>query len=100
MGCALIIQRIACEWHNIFPCNPANQNDEAERLEGIHLWNDIEPPARPDFPGDLRDWEKRSYGKAYLNPLGRKLLGLEFWLKMRGWQTLAVKFEICEKHKQ
>ena len=34
---------------------PANPNDEAERLERIRLWNDIEPPARPDFPSDPRD---------------------------------------------
>ena len=58
---------------------PANQHKEEERLERVRLWNDIEPPARPDFPGDPRDWEKRSYGNAYLNPLGRKLLGLDLW---------------------
>ena len=56
---------------------PANHQDEAERLARVHLWNDVEPPARPNFPGDPRDWEKRSHGKAYLNHLGRKRLGLE-----------------------
>ena len=61
------------------PMYPANQHDEAERLERVRVWNDIEPPARPDFPSDPRDYEKRSYVKAYLNPLGRKLLGLEHW---------------------
>ena len=58
---------------------PANQHNEEERKERVRLWNDIEPPARPDFPGDPRDWEKRSYGRAYLNPLGKKLLGLDLW---------------------
>lgn len=58
---------------------PAEQDNEAERLERVRQWNDIEPPARPDFPGDPRDWEKNHYGRAYLNPLGRKLLGLDLW---------------------
>ena len=59
--------------------NPANQHDEPERLERVRLWNDIEPPERPDFPSNPHDWEKRSHGKPYLNLLGRKLLGLELW---------------------
>ena len=58
---------------------PANQHDESERLERVRLWNDIQPPERPDFPSDPRDWEKRSYDNPYLNLLGRKLLGLELW---------------------
>lgn len=55
---------------NIFIC-PANRQDKAERLVRVRLWNDVEPPARPDFPGDPRDSEKRSDCKAYLNPLVR-----------------------------
>lgn len=58
---------------------PANQNDAEERSERIRLWNDMEPPARPDFPGDPRNWEQNNYGKPYLNALGRKLLGLDLW---------------------
>ena len=58
---------------------PANQHHESERLERVRLCNDIESPARLDFPGDPRDWEKRSYGKLYLNSLRRKLLALELW---------------------
>ncbi len=57
--------------------NPANQNEEAERLERERLWKDIGPPAPPDFSGDPREWEKQTYGKPYLNALGRKLLGLD-----------------------
>ena len=59
----------------------ANQHDEAERLECVCVWNDIEPPARPDFSGDPCNWEKRSYGETYLNPLGTKLPGLQFLFK-------------------
>ena len=53
---------------------PASQHDKAELLGRVRLWNDIKPAVLPDFPGDLRDWEKRSYGKAYLNPLGKSFL--------------------------
>ncbi len=58
---------------------PADQDNEAERLERVRLWTDLEPPARRDFPGDPREWEKKHYGRPYLNALGRKLLGLDLW---------------------
>ncbi|MBT6507163.1 MAG: phytanoyl-CoA dioxygenase, partial [Marinovum sp.] len=58
---------------------PADPDNAAERAERIRLWRDIEPPNRPDFPGDPRDWEKNHYGPAELTPLGRKLLGLDLW---------------------
>jgi hypothetical protein len=58
---------------------PADYDNEKERQERVRLWRDIEPPARPDFPGDPRNWEKDNYGTAYLTPLGKKLLGLERW---------------------
>ncbi|MBM1219262.1 phytanoyl-CoA dioxygenase family protein [Ponticoccus sp. SC2-23] len=59
---------------------PADQENAAEREERIRLWREIEPPNRPDFPGDPRDWEKRhNGGPADLSPLGRKLLGLDRW---------------------
>ena len=56
-----------------------SEDNEAERQERIRLWQDQEPPARPDFPGDPRGWEKAHYGPANLTPLGRKLLGVELW---------------------
>ncbi len=36
----------------------ANQYHEAESLECVCLWNDIELQARPDFPGDPCNCEK------------------------------------------
>lgn len=58
---------------------PAEFENEAERQERIRLWRDMEPPNRPDFPGDPRDWEKRNAQTAKLTPLGEKLLGLQSW---------------------
>lgn len=59
---------------------PADRDNEAERQERIRLWREIEPPNRPDFPGDPRDWEKKhNGGPAQLTALGRKLLGLDRW---------------------
>ncbi len=58
---------------------PADQDNEAERQERIRLWRELQPPNRPDFPGDPRGWEAAHYGRPYLNPLGRKLLGLDLW---------------------
>ncbi len=54
-------------------------DDAAERQERIRLWQDQEPPNRPDFPGDPRNWEKAHYGPAKLSALGRKLLGIDPW---------------------
>ena len=59
---------------------PADPGDEAEVQERIRLWREMEPPNRPDFPGDPRGWEKANNGgPAELTPLGRKLLGLDGW---------------------
>lgn len=59
---------------------PADTDNEEERAERIRLWREMEPPNRPDFPGDPRDWEKKNNGgPAELNELGRKLLGLDLW---------------------
>ncbi len=59
---------------------PADSDNAAERAERVRLWQEIEPPNRPDFPGDPRDWEKRNNGgPAELTSLGRKLLGVELW---------------------
>ena len=58
---------------------PAELENESERAERIRLWQNIEAPNRPDFPGDPRSWEKQHYGPADLTQLGRKLLGLDLW---------------------
>ena len=58
---------------------PAELENETERAERIRLWQKIEAPNRPDFPGDPRGWEKQHYGPADLTQLGRKLLGLDLW---------------------
>ena len=58
---------------------PAELENETERAERIRLWQNIEAPNRPDFPGDPRGWEKQHYGPADLTQLGRKLLGLDLW---------------------
>eukprot|EP00039_Didymoeca_costata_P022714 m.5065 g.5065 ORF g.5065 m.5065 type:complete len:361 (-) comp3189_c0_seq2:131-1213(-) len=58
---------------------PAEQENEEERMGRIKLWQEQEPPARPDFPGDPRRWEKEHYGPVELSALGRKLLGLDLW---------------------
>ena len=59
--------------------HPAEYENEAERNERIRLWRDMEPPARPDFPGDPRDWEKKNASTAKLTELGEKLLGSRPW---------------------
>lgn len=60
--------------------SPADSDNAAERAERVRLWREMEPPNRPDFPGDPRDWEKRNNGgPASLTPLGRRLLGLDAW---------------------
>jgi hypothetical protein len=58
---------------------PAEYDNEAERLERVRLWRELDHPKRPDFPGDPRDWEKKNAQTAKLTPLGGKLLGLEPW---------------------
>lgn len=59
---------------------PADQDNEEERRERVRLWQEIEPPNRPDFPGDPRGWEKaQNGGPARLSALGRKLLGADLW---------------------
>lgn len=58
---------------------PANEDDAEEVAERIHMWRDLEPPNRPAFPGDPRDWEKKNATTAKLSPLGEKLLGVKTW---------------------
>lgn len=59
--------------------HPAEYEDEEQRLERIRLWRELEPPIRPDFPGDPREWEKKNAQTAVLSELGEKLLGLMPW---------------------
>ena len=59
--------------------SPAEPGNVAEKTERIRLWREIEPPNRPDFPGDPRHWEKRNVSPAQLSELGEKLLGLRDW---------------------
>ncbi|MEL7105509.1 MAG: phytanoyl-CoA dioxygenase family protein [Pseudomonadota bacterium] len=60
--------------------HPADLTNAEERAERVRLWQKIEPPNRPDFPGDPRDWEKKNNGgPAKLTPLGRRLLGVDAW---------------------
>jgi ectoine hydroxylase-related dioxygenase (phytanoyl-CoA dioxygenase family) len=59
--------------------HPAEEDDEEQRLERIRLWREMEPPKRPDFPGDPRGWEKNNAETAVLTKLGEKLLGSMAW---------------------
>lgn len=59
--------------------HPANYENQTEREERVRLWREMEPPNRPDFPGDPRDWEKKNASSAVLTELGEKLLGSKPW---------------------
>ena len=63
------------QYISMFPGDPDN---EAVRNERIRLWQEREAPVGPPFPGDPRELEKQN-PVAELNPLGRKLLGLDRW---------------------
>ena len=64
------------QYISMHPADPENTEEKAER---VRLWREIEPPDRPDFPGDPRDWEKTRQSRAKLNALGERLLGLTDW---------------------
>lgn len=59
--------------------HPADPENVALKAERVRLWQEIEPPNRPDFPGDPREWEKARQKPAELTSLGRKLLGVDDW---------------------
>ena len=59
--------------------HPAEYDNVEEREERVRLWREMEPPNRPDFPGDPRDWEKNNASPAVLTELGEKLLGSKPW---------------------
>jgi len=49
------------------------------RNERIRIWREQSHPIGVAFAGDPREYERRHYPLAELNPLGRKLLGLDAW---------------------
>jgi hypothetical protein len=59
--------------------HPAEYDNVEEREERVRLWREMEPPNRPDFPGDPREWEKNNASSAVLTDLGEKLLGSKPW---------------------
>lgn len=59
--------------------HPAEFDNEAERLDRIRLWRELDHPQRDAFPGDPRDWEKKNTETAKLSTLGERLLGLVSW---------------------
>ena len=58
---------------------PAEEDNEALRQWRITSWRDRIAPEGYAFPGDPRNWERDRHQTAELNPLGRKLLGLDLW---------------------
>jgi ectoine hydroxylase-related dioxygenase (phytanoyl-CoA dioxygenase family) len=58
---------------------PAEEDNEALRQWRINSWKNRIAPEGYAFPGDPRNWEQTKYDTAELNPLGKKLLGLEKW---------------------
>ncbi|MCC5974801.1 MAG: phytanoyl-CoA dioxygenase [Rubellimicrobium sp.] len=59
--------------------HPAEWDNDAERLERIRLWRELDHPQRDAFPGDPREWERKNGQVAELTPLGERLLGLTRW---------------------
>ncbi len=58
---------------------PADEQNAAERDARVRSWREREPPRRPAFPGDPREWERTRYATATLTTLGERLLGLRSW---------------------
>lgn len=58
---------------------PADFSNEPVRQARIKTWAEQTNPIGMAFPGDPREFEKRHHEVATLNPLGRKLLGLDPW---------------------
>ena len=58
---------------------PADFEDEALRRARIHGWAEQTHPIGDPFPGDPRGFEKNNFAVAELDPLGRRLLGLDPW---------------------
>lgn len=58
---------------------PAQEENELLRIWRINSWKYRIAPEGYAFPGDPRLWEQTRYPVAKLDPLGKKLLGLEKW---------------------
>ncbi|MFM9074321.1 MAG: phytanoyl-CoA dioxygenase family protein [Bacteroidota bacterium] len=58
---------------------PAEEDNAELRSWRIKSWNDRIAPEGYAFPGDPRKWEQTRYERAELNPLGKKILGLDPW---------------------
>jgi hypothetical protein len=58
---------------------PADFENERLRQARIRTWAERTHPVGDPFPGDPRDFERTNFAVADLNPLGRKLLGLDAW---------------------
>ena len=64
------------QYISMFPADFAN---EALRRARIKTWAEQTHPIGIAFPGDPREFERKHHEVATLNPLGRKLLGLDPW---------------------
>ena len=58
---------------------PADFANEPLRKARIKTWAEQTHPNGVAFPGDPREFERKNYEVAMLNPMGRKLLGLDPW---------------------
>ena len=58
---------------------PADVDNERLRQARITTWAEQTHPIGDPFPGDPRQFEKKNFEVAKLNPLGRRLLGLDLW---------------------
>jgi ectoine hydroxylase-related dioxygenase (phytanoyl-CoA dioxygenase family) len=58
---------------------PADETNTELRNRRVQSWRERRAPEGFAFPGDPREWERTKYEPAVLNPLGRKLLGLDSW---------------------
>lgn len=67
--------------------SPAQEDNEQARQWRINSWLHRVAPEGNPFPGDPREWERKNGDTAALTPLGRKLLGLDFWNKAAAGTT-------------
>jgi ectoine hydroxylase-related dioxygenase (phytanoyl-CoA dioxygenase family) len=58
---------------------PADFDNDRLRQARIRTWAERTHPIGDPFPGDPREFERTHFTVAELNPLGRKLLGLDAW---------------------
>ncbi len=58
---------------------PADYDNQRLREKRVRIWAEQDYPRGDPFPGDPREFERMNYPVATLDPLGRKLLGLDPW---------------------